>query len=44
VGEIAEVATSTVIAIAGNEAKVVRIGAISLEDLQSVDPNIVVPS
>ena len=44
VGEIAEGATSTVIAIAGNESKVVRIGAISLEDLQSVDPNIVVPS
>jgi tRNA A37 threonylcarbamoyladenosine synthetase subunit TsaC/SUA5/YrdC len=40
VGEIAEGLTSTIIEIAGNEAKVQRIGAISLAELQSVDPNI----
>ena len=43
-GEIAEGVASTVIEIAGSEAKVQRIGAISLEELQSVDPNIVLPS
>ena len=43
-GEIAESVASTVIEIAGNEAKIVRIGAITLEELQTVDPNIVVPS
>ena len=43
-GEIAEGVASTVIEIAGNEAKIVRIGAITLEELQTVDPNIVVPS
>ena len=43
-GEIAEGLASTVIEIAGNEVKVQRIGAISLEELQSVDPNIVLPS